>query len=860
MSWLPLVLSLLAQEPAPLSGTAVDREGRPVVGVEIVLSHGPADDGTVPVLSRATTDAQGRYEILPPAADRRPQRRQSWHLSAYRPGSGLVVSVTHLKAKDADGYRLALLPAGRRTFTVRGDDGRPIAGVRLTPLTVLPRQPNYFITTLPTEIIHRVSATTGADGRAELTCLEPTTELFAVLATIPGLGTHALSLTEDQRRSEAVTLDLRAGGQVAGRVLRPDGRPATGAEVVVWSRSPGRAVEIMSVHFEAGPIRTSDDGTFRTPPVLLANVKYRAIVHAEGFRPVLTEWVTAAGKRDGTASLADVVLMPPRSISGRVVDRQGKPVAEAAVIAGGGGVSAATDDRGTFRLDGLPAGPAPLVVRRDGYRIDGRIVEGPGGPIEVTLARFDEPATAAMTTLPGPIPLDDRRRLARRVLAPFLAKVLAKGKDSDKAWALRSLMTFDPAAALEAIEKTPFEKTAYYQSFLRYALSLSMARDDPDEAAAVAESIPEAYRRAQALTAIAVTLPKEPRDRKRAIVDRVLVAARAEPEPRLKVWQLGEAAELLLDLGETDQARAVFAEGRPIAERLGPDAEEFIGYFASRLGRVDLPAALALLGGPDKARDHCLAIGNLAARIAATDPAEAERLIDRVRDLPRSSDVVLRTCQNMARADLPRARKISVEHDKGWRRAEALLFTAYGLPPSRKESARDLVREALAEIDRHDVLAAWSNPAALMPLAESIDPTLVPEMFWRAVAGLADPDDPREDHGQNDVLGQAILLARYDRRVAAALYEPAARAGAARGPDSGRMTPSEITLLAEIDPLRAVAAVEAMPEPPNPDTNGANWSRIILSAQLGRTEAGSWSDIWSTFSGLVGILNRRDVL
>ena len=140
-----------------------------------------------------------------------------------------------------------------------------------------------------------------------------------------------------------------------------------------------------------------------------------------------------------------------------------------------------------------------------------------------------------------------------------------------------------------------------------------MARDDPEEAVAVAESIPEAYRRAQALVEVCVRLPDDQRARKRELIDRILLSARAEPEPKLRVWQLGEAAELLLDLGETDRAKAVFAEGRAIAERLGPDAIEFVGYFASRLARVDLPAALALLGGVDQAASHIVPIGNLAA-------------------------------------------------------------------------------------------------------------------------------------------------------------------------------------------------------------------------------------------------------
>jgi hypothetical protein len=49
-----------------------------------------------------------------------------------------------------------------------------------------------------------------------------------------------------------------------------------------------------------------------------------------------------------------------------------------------------------------------------------------------------------------------------------------------------------------------------------------------------------------------------------------------------------------------------------------------------------------------------------------------------------------------------------------------------------------------------------------------------------------------------------------------------------------------------------------MPEPSSLVT-GANWSRIILSDQLGCDDKSLWSRIWGTFSGLGGVLGRRDV-
>src|SRR6185437_3516759 len=107
MSLTPFVAVLLAQALAPLAGTAVDREGRPLAGVEVVLAEGQALDGTVPVLARATTDAQGRY-VVPSRTSDRPNTRDRPFLAAYRPGLGLVVTLTRRPPTEDAGFRLAL--------------------------------------------------------------------------------------------------------------------------------------------------------------------------------------------------------------------------------------------------------------------------------------------------------------------------------------------------------------------------------------------------------------------------------------------------------------------------------------------------------------------------------------------------------------------------------------------------------------------------------------------------------------------------------------------------------------------------------------------------------------------------------
>ena len=71
---------------------------------------------------------------------------------------------------------------------------------------------------------------------------------------------------------------------------------------------------------------------------------------------------------------------------------------------------------------------------------------------------------------------------------------------------------------------------------------------------------------------------------------------------------------------------------------------------------------------------------------------------------------------------------------------------------------------------------------------------------------------------------------------------------------------AELMLLAVIDPRRAAALVEAMPAPADLEARGANWSRIMLSAQLGRDDAALWRRIWMTHSGFGNFVWGRDVL
>ena len=222
MSPLPMILLLLAQSqaPAPLAGTAVDHQG-PMIEAEIVLAQGQAPDGSVPILARATTDIEGHYAIAASSPDWRPSEFTPPCLFSYRPGSGLIASVTTMGTGDPSAFQLTSLAPVRRTFTLRGGDGRPMADVRLAPVSVRPSQPHYFAVMIPDALVGRMEVTTGPDGRAVLDSLASTTELMAVRVTVPGRGIQTLALAEGDIAAQAVSLELRAAGGLAGRVRPP---------------------------------------------------------------------------------------------------------------------------------------------------------------------------------------------------------------------------------------------------------------------------------------------------------------------------------------------------------------------------------------------------------------------------------------------------------------------------------------------------------------------------------------------------------------------------------------------------------------------------------------------------------------
>jgi hypothetical protein len=260
------------------------------------------------------------------------------------------------------------------------------------------------------------TTSTGPDGTAR----------FADL----GAGEYGLQVTHPEfptsTRSihlEATPLDvevvLERGAMVFGVVLDGSGLPVAGAELRV---SHAGSVDELRL------ATTPKDGTFTLAGLPLGELVLS--VRARQFRP---QRVDLHFQRDGERQKETIRLELGRSVTGRVVTRQGEPVADAHVgSSDDSGTLVTTGAQGEFELDGLADKPVNLYVTKNGFATTHRRGVVPGTR-DVSLV-LELPATiSGELRLPPQVERVDlslchyddtfRRELcvARRVLTPPVA-------------------------------------------------------------------------------------------------------------------------------------------------------------------------------------------------------------------------------------------------------------------------------------------------------------------------------------------------------------------------------------------------------------------------------------------------------
>ncbi len=368
---------------AVVRGTVKDRSGAPVPGAEVTV----VDRGYVDWRARrqAFTDASGAFSIAglaPRAVD-----VVAWHES----GASAIVPVD-LAATHEHAVTLTLDVTGIITGTVVDSRGQPIGDAQVIATPVWSGGTADRAEWGVRGVQEMITDQGGAFRFAGLPAGS-----YHVHAARPGASEAALWLSTGVTTKPDVApikIVVPADGRATGKVQLADGTAAAAFTIAIDGTRPMPFV--------------TKDGAFAVPA---AAGTYDLTVAGPGF-VTTSKQVTIADGKDTDAGT--ITVNPGRSISGRVLDENGAPVAHATVAAGalltGGGADlymktesiaakdTETDDQGRFVLEGFP--PASLTVVA-GKANAGRSpsIQLPASPDSATL----DLVLAATTSLHGKI-------------------------------------------------------------------------------------------------------------------------------------------------------------------------------------------------------------------------------------------------------------------------------------------------------------------------------------------------------------------------------------------------------------------------------------------------------------------------
>lgn len=827
---IPLVRAVRA------SGVVRERGSqRPIAGVHVAVgNYGMSTEQVV-------TDEQGRFTCLT-----RPGQIEAWPI----PPANYA-----LPANDASGKEMTTIPDNATEFefppidltpltatggVVVAADGGPAAGAKV--------RARWFALDASSgqSSLNDASLLADDQGAFTLAAVDPEKELLVEARSQAGFGSVRLKLKD--LAGESIELKLVAADLISlsGRAVDTAGKPLAGAKIEIWTMPQtieSFASSAERVNFDQGvEIHADDEGNFQTPRELDRQSTYQARLALPDREPAATQWLAAHWRK--TTTFDDLIVRRVTSLAGCVVDRQGRPVAEASVFQSGDApqrVQTTTDADGRFRLPEVMADPTFVFVSKPGFRFFGRLVGGDDNEnsLELAMTRSGEPVERPGQTLPRRLTKEARAALALRVLAPCLKEGAAQG-EAETNHVLDALAAADPPALLERLEKSP-SANPFLVGMLKRSAAQALAIDDLDEALAVVESIGDLMFRSMSYLDAADSLGDDQRERKLELLGQASVAARQIGEPAMKAIMLGQTAERLLDAGQREQATALLREGETIAKQLPLDA--FGGYargaFAEELVQIDQPAALELMKGLSDVGEFDRHHGNAAHELAAADPAAAERLLGMLHPAAETRNIYepreswgVRVCYRMAPVDLARARRLADSFANPYLQAQAYGAMAQAIGAQQREAAIELIERAFAVLDKlvrerdrnglgdtdnldrdqffRFLFSASSLAGTLLPNVESVDPELVPEYFWRAVSFRLPRSGNEQAVGAADRanLILAMMLARYDREVAGAILKPIrARITVFQGSRDASLAAAVL-----VDPQAAVEAVEAIRE------------------------------------------------
>jgi hypothetical protein len=869
--FLAVMMQAPAAGPVDVAGRVVDAKGQPIAAAEVLISGLATALRQPEVVARGKSDAQGQFRISVPAP--KDPLRANLPLAVWATHAGHAlggVAFTRQSRTQSNVSPLVVkLPAqGNTTVRVVGATGAAVAGAKVMPLSFrvepapgsVARGGQITDFPLPGELSERLTITSGPDGRGTIASIAAN-DLRGVWLEAPGFGRQRSRTTAGP--DGTVVLMLAPVGKLAGRVAVDDPKSLQGLKVLVftWSRSGPNAP---SGWAEAV---LDESGRFEVPAIAIGDLHINVQVPEDSKRRFVTpQNLSIARDRLTEVTIAERKPVKTRTLAGRIVDVKGAAIAGATVFQSGDAparTETTSDAEGRFALSGVAKASTFVFARAKGFRFGGRGVKASESDVTITLTREGEPPAVKMATMAPAATPEQERAAAHRLIDGFATRVLEKGDMNAKVKLLEVLARVDPARTLELTEGKTLT-VPFLRGMIRMRVATALIGTAPDEAVAVAESIGDPAGRTLALFKAVDALPASEKTKRLELLDRALISARTARQPTgIRMILMAQVAEHWLDMGLTEKGKALIREVQADAEQL-PDAA-WPGYakgaFAEELCQVDLDAALKLTKGLSDSRAFDRHHGNIAHELAGKDPAAAERVLGMVKDPYQQDQYTVRVVYRMAPLDLARARRLAAAVVDPVMRGYALGMGALGLAHAKKTAeATALLREAMETLGTvgeygksptRSPCDRASTAAALVAVAERIDPNLVPETFWRALS-LRYPRRAEETNDPSGVvdLQVALLLARYDRDVARALVAPrvgpeasAAELTAGRG--------LAFVAAAVIDPVWALQLVEGLRDDPDVKTyQPKNEARLAAAAVLARHGEARWRYLENHYANL----------
>ncbi len=348
-------------EPTILEVTVLDSStGRPLAGVRLRLS---GYQGQEQIRGDHTTDTYGIAAIPIPQGELR-------HFGFTTRKDGYVPMRVSWPAPDDRGakskvpgtYTLRLEPATRVSGRVIDDAGEPVNSAKV--VLHFMRKPNGN----ETLNVSYESVSTDASGNWEFDRAPAAFDEVDIGVHHPeyasgyrgGSGFFAMNAFYDVQklRDGTATLTLPRGVKIEGVVLGPNDKPVAGARVGIGS---DRVASNMIPE-----VKTDGSGKFRMAS--FAGDSVVLTVMAKGFAPELQQFTLGSDPHK-----VEFRLQPAKTLRGRVVDDEGKPIRNVMVVTegwrGARTVSARlnTDDEGRFTWKDAPVDPVNFDLLIPGY-------------------------------------------------------------------------------------------------------------------------------------------------------------------------------------------------------------------------------------------------------------------------------------------------------------------------------------------------------------------------------------------------------------------------------------------------------------------------------------------------------------